>query len=819
MARRARTPDQPAARPRTTILASAAPVDISKRGAAKLIATRAQAWQEEAWAAFDGVGEIGHTLGYRANVISKVRLVAGVRTDNPSDPPVPVDVAVAENLISQGSADMATEIVDRFDQGPGLAALLHKCSLNLDVPGDLHVVGEGTGDDETWRGYSDKELTDKSGSTHVPGDDGKPRRLSDSLAFRLWQPHPRESQLATSSLMQLVLEGLPEELLLISMEMRAGSKSRVHKGLLGLNQDVVFASKDDATASADVADGEGPSLIDDIIQWGTSAMDPGSVASQLPGIVLVPGGVLDNWAKHVDFGQKIDERVLDRARYVVERIANGINMPKEVTLGLGDVNHWAAAVISREGFRAYMEPTVLAIVHGFTVGALRPRLQASGVAGDELRRLVVWYDEQHALAPENKVETASRGVEIGALGRAAWRRVADFDEDDKPTPEEILEHLGADRTILTAELSLAILKMLGLLPETTQLGPAAPEQPALPPAPPVTEEIPDPAEPADTTEPAPETEPFTAAGAPGDTGVGDVLAGIDRRLFDRLQTASDAAVERAVERANNRLRSLANRDPRAKAASASGPTPARGLGRPWAVRLAAGDDADEETTVAELVAGAFAGTFLTRVEGFIAGAQEATLAEVLALAPDELTDVEVAEARGEADDDRSLAITALVAALTALAVRVLFDGGLGDDAPGEIDPSVSVPAGLVRRVMAVAGGARTVEATVVGGLSVDGRPVGGVATGERSRVLFARVRAWWNAYRWNYGDASTRARPFLPHQALGGRVFARWDDPVLTNRETSWLPTTTYSPGDHAGCRCDWTPIVVAPPAVEDVAA
>lgn len=817
MARRRRDDPQPPAPRRRPLVASAAPVDLAQRGAAKLIEKRTQAWQPEAWAAFDGVGEIGHTLDYRANVISKVRLFAAIRSDEPDEPPLPMAAAVDAGLVGQADADLADQIVEDFDRGPGTAALLHKCSLNLDVPGDLHVVGEDEGEDETWTAYSLDELKDKSGKTTVPdAETGKSRELGPALSFRLWQPHPRNSGLSRSPLMPLVLEGLPEELLLISNEMRAGSKSRATKGLLGIAQEVVWAARDDATSRAAVEDAEGePSLTEDIIAWATSAMDPGSTASHVPGIVEVPADYIERWAKHIDIGQKIDPQLLDRAKYIIDRIANGLPMPREVTLGLGDVNHWSAAVIGREGFRSYMEPTVLAIVNGFSVGALRPRMLASRVDPVLVRRLVVWYDPKDAIAPESKVETATEGVKLGALGNAAWRNEAGYDDEDAPTEEEQLQRLGLQRSILTSDLSLAILQLMGLVPRDVVLDPpAAPGQPALPPAP-----EPAPADEGDGTEPPDDTEPpapFTAAAGPVALDVGERLAEIDRRLFDRVAVAAELAVERAVERANNRLRSLANRDPRAKAAATAAATPALGLGRRWSVRLDAGDDGQDDDTAAALVAGSFT-ALAGRVEAWITAAQAAVLAEVDATAPDELDGAERTQVADEQTEDRERGRSLLVAALTALSVAVLF-GEHTVDGPGETDPTVVVPAGVVREVLAVAGGAQNVERNAVGGLSVDGRPVGGVATGERSRVLFARVRAAWTGYRWHYGDASTRQRPFEPHRRLAGQVFARWDAPELSNTETSWLPTTEYRPGDHRGCRCDFVPVVLAPPAQEAAA-
>lgn len=816
--RRRRAPDPAPPPRRRTLIASAAPVDITGKGQVKRIQKRHQGWQDEAWAAFDAVGEIGHTLDYRANVISKVRLFAALRSENPDDPPIPVGAAAESGQLVSSVAEQADGAVEAFDRGAGVPALLHKLSLNLDVPGDLHVVGEGDGDDETWNAYSDLELTEKSGRAHVPGEDGAARPLADgALSFRIWQPHPRDSQLARSSLMPLVLEGLTEELLLISMEIRSGSKSRVPKGLLAIAQEASWgASPDDGTSRAEVDEAEGgDSFVNEIIEWGTGALDPSSVASMLPGIVRIPHALINDWAKFIELGKPIDPHLLERAKYVVERIANGINMPREITLGMGDVNHWTSYQVERAAFRSYMEPSVLAIIHGFTVGALRPRMLAGGVDPAVVERLVVWYDEKDAIAPENRVETATKGVELDAVGRATWRREAGYDDEDAPTDEELVRHTGLDRGILTAEVTMALLKLAGLVPESIVLPSEVPEQLPAPIELPSAPDDPDPQEPPPDDTPPPPDAPAALVAA-GVTDVGERLAEIDRRLFDRVSVAADGAVERAVERANNRLRSLANKDPRARAQAASAGSVAVGLGRPWAVRLAAGDGETEDDTVAGLVAGAFT-SLGAKVAGWIAAAQAATLGEVTALAPDELSEAEVHQVVAEQDDDRDRAVAWLVAALSALAVRVLF-GDVLSDGPGEVDPTVAVPAGIVREALAVAGGAVNVERTVVGGITVDGRPVGGVATGERSRTLFARVRAWWSGYRWNYGDASTRQRPFEPHRALAGKTFARWDAPELSNTETSWLPTSEYSPGDHKGCRCDWVPVILSPLA-EEVAA
>lgn len=309
--------------------------------------------------------------------------------------------------------------------------------------------------------------------------------------------------------------------------------------------------------------------------------------------------------------------------------------------------------------------------------------------------------------------------------------------------------------------------------------------------------------------------PMVASGAPN---AGDRLASIDRGLTERIQAAADTAVEQALVRAGNRLKSMAKRD-RAATAAIADVAPemvAATLGRQWVLRLRA--PAEEPDTVEDLLAGAFV-TLRERYVRQVRAAWSATVSEALdvALPEDRPTQVELDALDAQAFDDIDASASALVVALTALASALLFDP-TPDPGPGEVDVTAIVPASIIREALATAGGATTVQRTAVGGLSTIDGPVGAVATGVRSRALFARIRAWWSGYRWDYGDASARQRPFPPHQALAGRVFSTWDSPELANTGAEWMGTLSLSPGDHAGCRCSWTPIVIEPTASEAAA-
>lgn len=820
MARRTAPKDTAPSRQRSSALvAAAAPVDITSKAQVKRIMARQQKWQPEAWAYFKSLGVVSDTLTYRANVMSKVRLYAAFQPDDSDLGPIAVSAAADGGLLPPATATLADDTMARLNNGQGIPAMLKKLCTNLDVPGEAHVIGEDTDEGEHWGAYSNSELktsNDRLSVLDAPGQSRGRTVADDAVVFRIWHPDPEFWNLSHSPMRPLVEEGSCEELLILNRKFRSAHRSRVPKGLLGIAQSMAqqrAVNADGNAAELDEPDG-GSSFQQELIDVATAALaNDGSAADSVPLVLEVPDSLLanDTWAKFLSLGQGIDATDLERARDLIDRIAGGLPMPPEITTGLGATNHWSATTIERGAFRHYVEPGVLAICHGFTVGFLRPMLLAAGVAPEVVGRLVVHYDESEAVTQPDKTEIATQGVNLGAISLEAWRRVAEFDDEDAPEEEELLRRLALDRSAVPSDALWQLLALLGLVPRSAIPAPPTP----LPPAP-----EPEVVAPTDE-EPPTERQAMTAAGPPV-TDVGERLAAIDRRLFAQVSTAADMALERALERAGNRLRRLADRDQTARALiAAQDPAPAevgRVLGRPWALRLAAGDGEDDETTMSALVAPAFV-SLAERFDSLTERAQHAMVAEAraLALPEDRPSEGELAVLAAEQADDRERAASALVAALTALAVSVLFDGR-PDPGDGEVDATAIVPAAIVREALALAGGATSVERTAAGGLSVEGRPVGGVATGERSRTLFARVRAWWTGYRWEYGDAASRQRPFPPHQALAGRVFSTWDSPELMNTETTWLGSVAYRPSDHRGCLCSFTPIVLEPVADERAA-
>lgn len=821
MARRKPEPPRQARRNLRALTASARVIDVTSPEQVRKAAKRHEEWQGVSFVYRRAIGEIGDPLDYRANVISQVRLFGAVLPPEQDEDPIPVSAAAnpeptegerAAPLIPQSVADLVEATMAKLNRDDGVPAMLRKIVTNIDLAGDVTVLAEETPDGEIWKAYSVSELTgdDKALKLVTKLGDTKGRKITPAMIFRHWTADPEFGELAISPMRPLIEEGICEELLLISKELRAAAKSRLLKGILWVNSSLSLgpSNPDGATAQADEQGGGG--FQQELIDVATDAINSdGSPAQMVPIVVEVDDP--KTAAEYTEFGQLLDPKILDRAQYLLERIANAMPLPREISLGMGDVNHWGSHQIERAAFQHYMEPTVLDICHSFTVGFLHPLLKAAGVDQATIERLVVWYDPSDAIVEDDQKEAANFGYTEGAIGGEAWRRVHNFDEDDAPSDEEALRRLGLDRSILTSDISLLLLKLAGIVPQGAAIAeaPPGPQPPAPVELPPAPEPEPDP------QEPPPNDKPMAASAV---VGAGDRLADIDRGLTERIQAAADAAVEQALVRAGNRLRSMAKRD-RAATAALKDVAPemvAATLGRQWVQRLRA--PAEEPDTVEDLLAG----SFVALRERFVrqsAAAWSATSAEALsvALPEDRPSQVELDQLDAEASLDAERAGDRLVAALVALASALLFDPN-PEVGPGEVDVTSVVPRVIVREAVAMAGGAQAVERTAVGGLVTPDGPVGGIATGSRSRVLFARIRAWWTGYRWDYGDASTRARPFLPHKALAGKVFATWQSPELANTSAEWMGTLTLTPGDHAGCQCAFTPIVIEPTAAEEAA-
>lgn len=520
------------------LTAAAQTINLSNTEEIQRLAKRRQSdgWQMEAWEYYDAIGEIKFAFSMVANVMSRVRLFAAENAD-PSLPPKPAD-----NETPGGAA--AAAALQRLDSAfGGQPGLLRDAALNLCVPGECYLVQQPanpiTNTPESWDIRSTDELQIKSDGTielvsRGDGDSSSKKKLAkNAFIARIWRPHPRFSDEADSSMRGLL--DACAELLLLNRTFRATARSRLNSGMLYIPDGLSVSSNEDPdvvddTPDDDASDGsaflaptEDASDDDDFEEALIEAMttpiaDEESASAVVPLIVRGPAEFGDK-LKLIKFERSFDPQLAQRADRVLDRIMQGIDVPKDVVTGLANVKYSNAIQIDESLYKSHIEPLALLICDALTVVYLRPSLRAAGISAQDAQKYVVWYDASDVTTRPNRAEDADQGYNKGLVNGEAWRREHGFTEEDAQDPTELALRLLTERGPVTPELAEALLTVfapdvMSRVREASQASSPAP----LPPD--VAEAIgtPAPAPAPEETTPAPSSspggQPATPAPAP-----------------------------------------------------------------------------------------------------------------------------------------------------------------------------------------------------------------------------------------------------------------------------------------------------------------
>jgi hypothetical protein len=519
------------------LTAAAAQVNLQDKGEAELFKSRRQSasssWQSEAWEYYDSIGEIKYAFNLVASVVSRIRLYAAA-ISNPNEAPSPID---AVEKIDARLAAAATRALDRLSSAfGGQPGLLKDAALNLQVTGECYLVQiperVGSGLPETWDMRSVDELQVDSKGNYVinprrdvgGGSSMMSQASKDILALpkgafvgRIWRAHPRYTQEADSSLRGLL--DLCAELLLLNRTFRATARSRLNAGALYLPDGLSVAASPDPDYPYDedgnynenfTAEEAADDFEDQLIDAMTTPIkDEDSASAVVPLIIRGPAELGDK-IKQFKFERSFDPALAQRADRVLERIMQGLDVPKDVVTGLANVKYSNALQIDEALYKAHIEPLMLLIVDALTVMYLRPYLIANGYSEDEVRNVCIWYDPSLVATRNDRAADADMGFDKMAVSYDAWRRAHGFSEADAPDPTELALRLVVNKGMVTPEFTEAMLaavapdlmsKIRQLASEATgaaippeveqmlqgQTGPAATEPAATEAAPPLAE--------------------------------------------------------------------------------------------------------------------------------------------------------------------------------------------------------------------------------------------------------------------------------------------------------------------------------------------
>lgn len=467
-----------------TLTAAATQVRLNDKGEAEKFRNRRMAqssgWQTEAWEYYDAIGEVKYAFNLVASVISRIRLYAAI-VEDPSEAPKPVRMS---STIPLDLATAAERALARLDSAyGGQAGLLRDAALNLSVTGECYLVQSpsliGHGVPESWDIRSVDELSiDSKGnyviagrreyqagnSTTNPAQKGLFKLPNNAFVGRIWRAHPRFSDEADSSLKGML--DLCAELLLLNRTFRATARSRLNAGALYLPDGLSVAATPDPNYPYDDADGiyaepTPEELADEFEDQLIDAMttpirDEDSASAVVPLIIRGPAELGDK-IKQFKFERSFDPALAERSDRVLERILQGLDVPKDIITGLANVKYSNALQIDETLYKTHIEPLMLLIVDAFTVVYLRPYLKANGYADVDVDRLVIWYDPSAVATRNDRAADADNGFDRMAVSFETWRRSHGFSESDAPSPTELGLRILLQKGMITPELSEAML--------------------------------------------------------------------------------------------------------------------------------------------------------------------------------------------------------------------------------------------------------------------------------------------------------------------------------------------------------------------------
>jgi hypothetical protein len=421
-------------------------------------------WQVAAWRFFETIGEIHYAFNLVGQVCSRVRLYPAI-VASPNEVPVHVDTWL-ESLGDKGNTDRSRGVVDKakalvedlVENTPGrTSGLMRTFAMNFGVPGEVYLAQDK--ENEQWLPLSSEELASQGnrwrvrrsrGGQSTRGAGGADIWLpGDAWVARLWRSHPRWGDEPDSSMLGVLDQC--EQLTLLDQAMRNMARRAMNAGLVFLPEGITaYASADDET------------IADAIAASALQAVESEAALSTVTPRVVTGPAELGEKIKRIPLTDAVDPNVSAAAQRLLERILQGVDIPKDVVKGLADVKYANAIVIDDNLYRAHIEPLILLIVDTLTSVYLRPLLmkdvspQEKGIAD----RIVLWADTSSIVTRPDKSQAANEGYDKHLLSGEAWRRARGFSETDAPQPDELVRRLAMEKAPIPPEMASVMLASL-----------------------------------------------------------------------------------------------------------------------------------------------------------------------------------------------------------------------------------------------------------------------------------------------------------------------------------------------------------------------
>lgn len=438
--------------PHAGFVASSKVIDLSNRNEIQKM-RRKETWEEVAWAVVDTVGEVQFAVTTIANLISRVRLYPAKLPSSSSDiaPTSRPDITNNRQVV---------EAFERLSPSGDFSELLYDTTFHFTVVGDCYLIGKAqdptTAGEESWSIYSKDELKVESNKLHIIDEHGSKiyTLTTKDTAIRLWLRHPRFHNRNNSPIASILS---PAEILIImERATRAVGKSRIiQSGFVRIANEIIPPP----VATDDAADPENP-MQAWLEKFSEAIYAPieneGSSSAAAPILVHGPHEILKDSFTHEEIKRPFDEMLDTMTERAIRRIAQGLPLPPEIVLGIGDSSHWSAWAVEESFFTSHVEPVLIKVLKSWNDGYLRPMLRAMGVK--DPNKYAIWYDASNLISHPNRTRDILTAHDQNLASNEATRATLGLKESDAPDNLELLDRVLIDRAAYDPILTAALLK-------------------------------------------------------------------------------------------------------------------------------------------------------------------------------------------------------------------------------------------------------------------------------------------------------------------------------------------------------------------------
>lgn len=381
-----------------------------------------RAWQADAWRLHDITGQLRFVANWVGNSVSRCEMY--VAELNPDGTPG----AAVKN------PEIAALSCGPLGSGDNRAEALRLLGIDLFIPGEAYIVveagGAPDGSDLWWvvTARQIKRTGDQISVVRSPLYGGGIMEYRDGidLILRVWTPHPADTS-EPDSPTRSAIPDLRELEALRKREFAELDSRLAGAGLLALPDSLELPRGDDDPP------GLGGFFNYLMRAFARSLRDRSSAEAMVPIMITGPADDIEK-ISHITFWSELSDQIMPMRESALRNLAQSLDIPPEVLLGLGQTNHWSAWAISDEAVQTEIKPVLSRIAAALTIGYLHPALEALGVENPQ--RYVYAFNTAPLTTRPNRTADAADFHDRTLLSDDAVRDAGAWGPESAPSEEE-----------------------------------------------------------------------------------------------------------------------------------------------------------------------------------------------------------------------------------------------------------------------------------------------------------------------------------------------------------------------------------------------